>query len=66
MIKGASRIAKASQKIVQGSWANWLPIYWDYEKDMVTTRETEYKIGDIIRPCTTKEVEEMIQRWRWM
>lgn len=71
-IKGASKVAKASEGIVQSKRGTWMPIYYDCENKAVITeaqykrlknKDTAWKLTELIRPCTEEEVEKTVVRF---
>ena len=74
-VKGIKAVAKASEKIVQRRRNTWLPIYFDIDRNRVITETEDNKLSDkdgcfmlthLIRPCTEEEVEQTVNRFRWM
>ena len=74
-VKGIKEVAEASKKIVQRKRSTWLAIYFDIDRNRVIT-EAEYDrmedtdgcfmLTHLIRPCTEEEVEQTVNRFRWM
>lgn len=74
-VKGIKEVAKASRKIVQRNSNSWLAIYFDIDRNKVITEEEYdrmentdgcFMLTHLIRPCTEAEVEQTVNRFRWM
>ena len=74
-VKGIKAVAKASQKINQRNKRTWLSIYFDIDNNKVITgaeyeqldnQDGCFKLTELIRPCTEEEVEQTVNRFRWM
>ena len=65
-VKGADKVAKASERIVQRDRSTWVSVYYDCESKTVMTeagykrlknKEWAWELTKLIRPCTAEEVE---------
>lgn len=55
-IKNAAQIAKKSKK--------GMKLFYDYEKQTLnTTGNTGHFVTELLRECTTKEIQEAVFRW---
>ena len=61
-LKGIDTIARKSKKVDFHNKSTWLPLYINYDKDMVTSEKDDgnYYLTDIINPCTRDDVIDII------
>ena len=65
-MKGLKTIAKKSQSIQQTDRSNWIKIYYDFDTNTVSTRQTDNNcyVTQLINPNTEDDIKEAIERWK--
>ena len=64
-MKGLKAIAKKSQNIKQGDRTTWIKIYYDFDTDTVSMKQTENNcfVTSLINPNTEEDIIEAVERW---
>lgn len=65
-MRGLSAVVKKSQSIDQHNWSSWVKIYYDFETDTVSTKQTDnnFFVTSLCNPNTKEDIIEAIERWK--
>ena len=65
-MKGLANVVKKTQNIVCEDWSTWLSIYFDFDTQTVSTKQTDNNcyVTKLINPCTKDDIIEAIERWK--